>query len=738
MFKNKYKTTHNPEISTPPGIPYIIGNEIAERFSYFGMRSILFVFMTQYLLNINNTPEFTNLQAMVWYHTFDSACYIFPVLGSFIADIFWGKYKTIIVLSIIYCLGHLTLALISSKIGLAYGLILIAIGTGGIKSCVAAHVGDQFNRNNRGFITTTYSWFYSVISIGAFVSMLLVPYLLEKYGPHVAFGTPGILMLIATIIFYQGRKVFTAIPPVGLKRYMKEVLDPINKKAILNIMILFSFMSVFFSLMDQSGSSWVIQAGKMNRNIDLGFIKFTFKQSQVQAVNPVFVLILTPIFSYIIYPFFAKFTKITYLKKIASGFFFGTISFMIITVAQVRLEQGIEVGMIWQIFAFIFLAMAEITVFITGIEIAYVHAPNSMKSLFLALYSTSIALGDFFTAIINYIIQDPNGNPIISGSTYFWFFTGLMVIVGILFIIYMPHYKGKVHLQKMKTSVPSRSVEHHSKISKINDVILQVAKKKTAFIVFLSDIVHRGQQRNFNIKEPGNDNDYNFLIVTKLKKYAKSNLASELEGQIRNKLISEGIESFNDKITISIESIDQFNLRSEKQRLFKEGILLYDVNQIKLSEPKQITKERRKEIAQKGYKHWYKKGLDFLKIYEAMKHKIDDNGLLVLHLHQATESFYNCSLLVLTGNKPHSHELARLNYLLCAESNKFANIFPVSSKWEGECFKLLENGYINSRYDFDFLITNQQLEYLADKIIELRNITKEIYEEEMKMLETQN
>ncbi len=114
------------------------------------------------------------------------------------------------------------------------------------------------------------------------------------------------------------------------------------------------------------------------------------------------------------------------------------------------------------------------------------------------------------------------------------------------------------------------------------------------------------------------------------------------------------------------------------------------------------------------------------------------NGLLVLQLHQATESFYNCSLLVLTGEKPHSHELARLNYLLCAESNRFANVFPVSSKKEEKCFKLLENGYINSRYDFDLLITNQQLEYLVEKIEELREITKEVCEQEIKILEMQS
>jgi HEPN domain-containing protein len=109
-----------------------------------------------------------------------------------------------------------------------------------------------------------------------------------------------------------------------------------------------------------------------------------------------------------------------------------------------------------------------------------------------------------------------------------------------------------------------------------------------------------------------------------------------------------------------------------------------------------------------------------------------------MFLHQATESFYNCSLMVLTGDKPHDHELERLNYLLCMESNQFIDVFPYSTKEERECFKLLENGYINSRYKFNYFITNEQLEYLAEKIEDLKEITKEICEKEIESLESRN
>ncbi len=717
----------DPEAKMPPGIPYIIANELTETFSAYGMRAILVIFMTKYLFDSLGNHLFTGPQAMVWYHNYNAAADFFAVIAAIIADAFWGKYKTIIIFSIIYCFGHLALALLNNKLGLACGLTLISIGSGGIMPCVVSHLGDQFNKKNQQLLDKAYSWFYFVINVGSFISIIFAPYLLEKYGPKIAFVVPAFLMFISTIIFYQGRKVFIAIPPIGWQKYFKELSSKDNLKAIGNLAIIFIFTIVFYALYDQAGSSWVIQAEKMNRDINLGFTHITVYSSQIQAINPILILIFVPLFSYVIYPFFEKFTRVTYLKKIAAGFFVMAASYAVIARAQTLLEQGIEVGVIWQIWAFILLTMAEVLVVITSLSLSYIYSPRSMKSLALALYVLSGSLGNKLVSGVNSYLQDEGGNLTIPMSDYFWYFTYAMIIVGIIFVIYMPHYRAQVYLQKMKTSLPQRSIEHYSIIKQINDIILEVAKKKITFILLLSSIVRRGGQDDILA------NDYNFLIVTKFRKYAKPEAASDIENQIRNKINAKVIDSGTIKITI--ESIDQFNSRSEAARLFKEGIMLYDANQIKLSEPKQMTKARRLENAQRGYKHWYNKGLDFLKSYRTLKNKLSDNSLSVLFLHQAAESFYNCSLLVLTGDKPHCHELERLNYLLCMESNRFIDIFPSSTKEERECFKLLENGYVDSRYGLDYFITIEQLEYLFARIEELRDVTKEVCEKEIEALE---
>ena len=233
---SKYLSAPRPTKSMPLGIPYIIGNELAERFSFYGMKAILIVFMTKYLMDSSGAINTLGKEeATFWYHIFTSAVFFTPLFGAIIADAFLGKYKTILLLSIVYCLGHLTLAMDETRLGLSLGLSLIAIGAGGIKPCVSAHVGDQFGKSNSHLLEKIFSWFYLSINLGAFISTLLTPILLDKFGPSVAFGVPGGLMLLATWVFWLGRKVFIHIPAGGME-FIKETF---SKKGLLSIARLF-------------------------------------------------------------------------------------------------------------------------------------------------------------------------------------------------------------------------------------------------------------------------------------------------------------------------------------------------------------------------------------------------------------------------------------------------------------------------------------------------------------------
>ncbi len=335
---SKYGTAPLPIDTMPRGVPYIIGNEFAERFSFYGMKGILVVFMTQYLMQSNGELDLmSNETATAWYHIFTSAVYFTPLLGALLADIFLGKYMTIISLSLVYCLGHFMLAIDDTRFGLALGLGLIALGAGGIKPCVSAHVGDQFGSRNKYMIPAVFGWFYIAINVGAFISNLLTPWLLNNpdFGPQWAFGVPGGLMLLATWVFWLGRWKFVHIQPGGAA-FVKETFSGEGLAAIGKLSIIYVFVAVFWALFDQTGSTWVIQARSMDRTV----FGYTLFEAQFQAANPLLILILVPIFTFFLYPAINRIIRLTPVRKIAIGMFITVLAFAVPAVIETNITGG--------------------------------------------------------------------------------------------------------------------------------------------------------------------------------------------------------------------------------------------------------------------------------------------------------------------------------------------------------------------------------------------------------------
>jgi POT family proton-dependent oligopeptide transporter len=199
----------------PPGIPYIIGNEGCERFSFYGMRSILTLYLARELYvhhpMLGKTAE---AAAKEHFHLFVAAVYALPMIGAVISDRLLGKYRTILWLSMVYACGNFVLALgADSPWGVWTGLGLIALGSGGIKPCVSAHVGDQFGRGNWFRLRVIYQAFYFIINFGSFFAYLLIPVIWKYAGIRVAFGIPGVLMVASVIVFWMGRNKFIHVPP---------------------------------------------------------------------------------------------------------------------------------------------------------------------------------------------------------------------------------------------------------------------------------------------------------------------------------------------------------------------------------------------------------------------------------------------------------------------------------------------------------------------------------------------
>jgi POT family proton-dependent oligopeptide transporter len=395
-------------------------------------------------------------------HLFVTLAYFAPLLGGIAADWFFGKYKVILYVSIVYAIGNLVVALSTHNLTLfSIGLIIIAAAAGGIKSCVSANVGDQFDKSNEHLLSKMYGWFYFTINTGSILSTLAIPIVYNKYGAELAFGIPGVLMCIATIVFWLGRKRYVRVPPSGIKRenfvvisfwaivflfkkkdgrpfwirlgeehnFSAKSIDGIQ--AVYRILMIFAFTPIFWALWDQNLAEWVLQAKKL----DLTIFGHQFFPEQIQTFNPIFLVGMIPVLTYGVFPLFEKMGfKITPLKKIGAGLFLTAITFVIIALLQESIDKGGHPTVWWQILAYLVLAIAEILVSVTCLEYAYTHSPKSMKSTMSALYLLGISLGNYFDSLVNKSIANNGFFAQYTGAKYYWLFIGIITAFFVLYL----------------------------------------------------------------------------------------------------------------------------------------------------------------------------------------------------------------------------------------------------------------------------------------------------------------
>jgi len=457
----------------PRQIPYIIGNEGCERFSFYGMRNILVPYLIGSVLLAYVPDEMRAGAAKNIFHTFVIGVYFFPLLGGWISDRWFGKYHTVLWLSLVYVAGHACLAVFEdSRAGFFTGLFLIAFGSGGIKPLVSAFVGDQFDHTNKHLAKVVYDAFYWIINFGSFFASLLMPIFLRRFGPSIAFGIPGALMLIATIIFWAGRKKYVHVPPessnphsfmrvvrtalfapgenrIGLMlAALGAVLSVIaliwllvghgdvviavlvalgllivfggigasmqlerargvhpddavgGVRAVLRILIVFAFVTPFWSLFDQKASTWVLQGQAMTK-------PSWFSAAQMQALNPMLVMLLIPFNNIVLFPLVRRMgVEITALRRMGVGIAFSGLAWIVAGLLQVWMDGGDAVSITWQVLPYALLTMGEVLVSATGLEFAYSQAPPSMKGAIMSFWFLSVSYGNLWVLMTNAAVRN--------------------------------------------------------------------------------------------------------------------------------------------------------------------------------------------------------------------------------------------------------------------------------------------------------------------------------------------
>ncbi|NXL94615.1 S15A1 protein, partial [Alectura lathami] len=376
----------------PLSIFFIVINEFCERFSYYGMRAVLVLYFKYFLRWDDNFST-------AIYHTFVALCYLTPILGALIADSWLGKFKTIISLSIVYTIGQVVMAVssindmtdhnhdgtpddITVHVALSVtGLILIALGTGGIKPCVSAFGGDQFEDDQEKQRSRFFSIFYLAINAGSLISTVITPILrAQECGIHskqqcypLAFGVPAALMAVSLIVFIAGSRMYKKVQPQGnimvrvckcigfaiknrfrhrskvypkrehwldwaSEKYDKRLI--VQTKMVLKVLFLYIPLPMFWALFDQQGSRWTLQATTMDGN----FVAIQIQPDQMQTVNPILIVIMVPVVDAVIYPLIKK-CKINFtsLRRMTVGMFLAGVAFVAAALVQVQIDKTLPV-----------------------------------------------------------------------------------------------------------------------------------------------------------------------------------------------------------------------------------------------------------------------------------------------------------------------------------------------------------------------------------------------------------
>jgi POT family proton-dependent oligopeptide transporter len=517
----------------PSQIKYIVGNEACERFSYYGMRGILAGYMTGEVAKGGLGQEIDTSTTII--HAFVSANYFMPLFGAWLSDKIIGRYHTILWVSLFYCAGHGMLACsdlagtVHGKLMFLYlGLGLIAFGSGGIKPCVSAFMGDQFRPDQSHLIQKAYGAFYWAINLGSFFSFLVVPWVKNHHGYSMAFAVPGILMGAATFIFWLGTKKYIRVPPsrqthtggflpvfcsayanrtgsgigpmlnilttlgaplfiivtltivpfagrglvmraigwaavictvlwyasvlvTGLlrkfdpgdnfwagarKRYSEKEISA--ARSVPPILFVMALIPVFWSLFDQSNSTWVLQGEKMTH---YNFLGIDIGAEQMQSMNPLIVMILVPLFTLGIYPRIGKYASP--LRRMSCGMFVAAASFLVVAWLQGQIEAGAQLSVMWQTAPYIVLTAAEVLISTTGLEFAFREAAPELKSTIMSFWLLTVTVGDLFVVGITKLFSEPGaGNHAASVSTgRFLLYAGLTFAVAIVFSVIASLYQ---------------------------------------------------------------------------------------------------------------------------------------------------------------------------------------------------------------------------------------------------------------------------------------------------------
>jgi len=431
------RPAHQTEIfGHPAGLYILFFTELWERFSYYGMRAILVLFLISASTGDNPGFGWDEADAISLYGTYTMLVYVMSIAGGWVADKFWGQKRTVLIGGILLCFGHGVLA-VEALWAFYAGLGLIVLGVGGLKPNISTMVGGLYKqgdeRRDKGFTI-----FYIGINLGAFLSALLVGYVGEVHGWHYGFGLAGIGMAIGQAVFMLGQKYLKGIGESTTEMTPEEQaakkrpLTDVEKDRMKVMLISFLLIIVFWGAFEQAGGLMNIYT-KQKTDLSLGFTIPLLEISAIpaswfQSVNAFFIITLgIPIASFWVW-WKNKGKESSSLLKMAVGVIIMGWGFLFMSAASLEYEAQGASAMYWLVLAYLFHTIGELCASPVALSFITKLAPLKYASLMMGVYFAATGLGNKVAGLIGEYSQSAGELEIFTGIAIFCTVIGLLVI----------------------------------------------------------------------------------------------------------------------------------------------------------------------------------------------------------------------------------------------------------------------------------------------------------------------
>lgn len=415
----------------PRGLYILFFTELWERFSFYGMRAILVLFLVASATGANPGLGWTESEALKLYGIYTFLVYLSSIPGGIIADKWLGQKKTVFLGGVLLVAGHSILA-VQALWAFYTGLALIIAGVGCLKPNISTMVGGLYapgdDRRDKGFTI-----FYIGINMGAFLAALIVGYVGETYGWHYGFGLAGIGMAIGQIVFILGQKHLRGVGEASKslsasdQAIKNQPLTRVEKDRIIVMLISFLLIIVFWGAFEQAGGLMNLYADQKTDRL-IGFLNWRIPASWFQSVNAFFIITLGAPVAAFWYNWKHKGKESSSIFKMALGVIIMGWGFLFMAAASFQFQNEGSSAMYWLVLAYLFHTVGELCA--SPVALSYITKLSPLKygSIMMGVYFAATGFGNYVAGWVGVWSQSAGELEIFIGIAVFCTIVGGLVI----------------------------------------------------------------------------------------------------------------------------------------------------------------------------------------------------------------------------------------------------------------------------------------------------------------------